>query len=75
MLEHLQYSKERKGKSNKQQRKVYKTSTDKTKSFTFGSFSNLKILSALSAQGDEFLHQRLTREEHISIRKAKERKL
>jgi hypothetical protein len=49
-------------KSNKQQREEYKTSKDRTKESTFGSFRNLQILSTLSTQGDEFFHQCLARE-------------
>jgi hypothetical protein len=41
------------------------------KELTFRSFRNPPILSTLSTQGDEFLHQRLARQEHISIRKTK----
>jgi hypothetical protein len=73
MLEHLQSSKERKGEVKQTAKRSIQDKQRQDKEFTFGSFRNLQILSTLSAQGDKFLHQRLTREEHISIWKAQER--
>jgi hypothetical protein len=45
----------------------YRTSKDKTKEFTFGSFRHLQILGTLSAQGDKFLHQCLEKEGCVRI--------
>jgi hypothetical protein len=73
MLEHLQSSKERKGEVKQIAKRSIQDKQGQDKELTFGSFRSLQVFSTFSTQGDEFLHQCLTREKHVSIWKAQDR--